>query len=191
LKEIVMGLSTVSYDLRASRSGNPAPKAQEEQPTETEGGGNGNGQGIVPLAVGPVLTRTTNYSFAPGYAWCEMTNPAAIVVAAGTQSIFGDVNRRGSGQLLQVLKVPAAAIVIAPTTYPMPPDPNETGMSVNGFPGPPKSLPVETSLPTGVGIHTVELDQSVDPAHVVIHFRGTGGTIPAGQRWLIFTLVGI
>lgn len=57
---------------------------------------------------------TTNYSVAPGPAWIEFTNPAAL--SAGV--ITGDVPIWGSGDLLAKLKLPLACVIIKPTVTP-------------------------------------------------------------------------
>lgn len=65
-----------------------------------------------------------------------------------------------------------------------------TGMSAQGFPGFPRSLPVTSALPATAGIRSAMVDDTADPPELTVTMVGSGN-IPAGSRWLFMTLTGV
>jgi hypothetical protein len=70
-----------------------------------------------PIPAGNIGPLSTNYSVAPGYAWVELTNPAAITVASNG-TVSGNLPIWGAGDLLAKLSLPIGVVVVAPTTIP-------------------------------------------------------------------------
>lgn len=184
--------------------GNPGNPGEGEAPAEGAPTPAAEGEtGITPLAGENLVFRgITNYSIAPGFAWFELTNHAAISLAVGRQTVTAELPPRGGGEYMtamfrtpqppgRVVGQPVALLVLNPTVL-EPADPNKTGMSVEGFPGEPKSLPVKTGLPVNVGVHEVEIDPNFDPPRARIYFEvRTAATIAAGKRWLFMTMTGV
>lgn len=170
---------------------------EKDQPEKPSGKAGEEGQGPTPRAGEPVVSRTTNYSVAPGFAWFEATNPAQISLAVGRVTTLVELPERGGGEYMTSLfrepsgkGQPIGLLILNPTTTFEGGGLENSGMSLDGFPGIPKSLPATTALPVNVGIHSVTINVPNRQASVFFEVR-TAATIAAGKRWIFFTMTGV
>lgn len=68
--------------------------------------------------------------------------------------------------------------------------PAESGMSAQGFPGIPQPLGILSVLPPTLGVNGATINTFVSPPELNITFVGSGA-VPAGSRWLVFTITGV
>jgi|SRR5215469_11325608 len=183
---------------------NPGNPGEGEAPATPQPAQEGL-QGITPLAGEALIpSKLTNYSVAPGFAWFELTNHSNISLAVGRQSVLGEMPARGGGEYLTAMYRPPAAplpsgqvgqpvglLVLNPTVLEGG-GLEETGMSIEGFPGFPRSLPTTTALPLNVGFHSATIDPNSTPPRVTVYFEvRTAATITAGKRWIFYTMTGV
>lgn len=149
-------------------------------------------EGIQPLAAGTGQFYASNFSFAPGYAWCEASGPA-LALTVGANTMTANLPTQGGGQFMQYLTQPLGCVIVAPTvpTLPAGMTQAQTGMSPQGFPGLPKPISNANLLGTTAGVGSVTVAAG-PPATITVNISaGSALTIPANSRWLIFSLTGV
>jgi hypothetical protein len=162
-----------------SEAGGETPEPQQE--------------GIEPLAAGTGQFYANNFSFAPGYAWCEATGPA-LALTVGANTMTAALPTQGGGEYMKWLSQPLGCVIVAPTTPTLPAGMTQaaTGMSPQGFPGIPTPISNANLLGTTAGVGSVTVNAAATPPTVTVNVSaGSALTIPANSRWLIFSLTGV
>ena len=162
------------------------PKAHNEEPEAAA-------EGIQPLAAGTAQFYANNFSFAPGYAWCECTGPA-LALTVGANTMTANLPTQGGGEYMKWLTQPLGCVVVAPTTPTLPAGMTQaqTGMSPQGFPGLPHAISNVNLLGTSAGVGSVTVNAAATPPTITINISaGSALTIPANSRYLIFSLTGV
>ncbi|PWT73642.1 MAG: hypothetical protein C5B60_07925 [Chloroflexi bacterium] len=170
-----------------SPNATPAPDSPEPQFLDPQA------EGIQPLAAGTAAFYASNFSIAPGLAWCEITGPA-LTLTVGANTMTANLPLSGSGYYIQYLTQPLGCIIVAPTvpTLPAGMTQAQTGMSAQGFPGLPTPISNVSLLPATAGVGSVTIQPTATPPTLTVNVAASAGfTIPAGSRWLIFSLTGV
>lgn len=171
----------------------PHEKANAEHQAEQRQFIDPMAEGIQPLAAGTGAFYANNFSFCPGYAWCECTGPA-LALTVGANTMTCNLPTQGGGEYLKWLTQPLGCVIVAPTvpTLPAGMTQAQTGMSSQGFPGLPKAISNVNLLGTTAGVGSVIVNTAATPPNIVINISaGAALTIPAGSRWLVFSLTGV